>query len=105
VDRQHPHANDQILDDQWLGILLETGVVGFVGWLLLLLRPIRRLGRAAKDDDSDRGWLCVALAASLATYAVGMLTFDAFAFIQVNFLLFIVLGLAVAVLAAEPASD
>jgi O-antigen ligase len=101
VDRAHP--SDQILDDQWLGILLETGIVGFVGWLMLLLRPIRRLGRAAKDDDSDRGWLCAALAASLVTYAVGMITFDAFAFIQVNFVLFILLGLAVATLAAEPA--
>jgi hypothetical protein len=103
VDRQHPRPSEQILDDQWLGILLETGIVGFAGWVLLLLRPIRRLGRGAKEDDSDRGWLFVALAASLATYAVGMLTFDAFAFIQANFLLFILLGLAVAALAARPA--
>jgi O-antigen ligase len=105
VDRQHPRASDQILDNQWLGILLETGIVGFVGWLLLLLRPIRRLGRAAKEDDSDQGWLYVAFAASLTSYAVGMLTFDAFAFIQASFVLFILLGLSVAALAARPASD
>jgi O-antigen ligase len=105
VDRAHPRPSDQILDDQWLGILLETGLVGFVGWLMLLLRPIRRLGRAAKEDDSDRGWLCVALAASLATYAIGMFTFDAFAFIQVSFIVFILLGLAVATLAAKPADE
>jgi len=105
VDRQRPRASDQILDNQWLGILLETGIVGFVGWLLLLLRPIRRLGRAAKEDDSDQGWLYVAFAASLTSYAVGMLTFDAFAFIQVSFVVFIVLGLSVAALAARPASD
>jgi O-antigen ligase len=105
VDRRHPRPSDQILDDQWLGILLETGMVGFFGWMLLLLRPIRRLGRAAKEDDSDRGWLYVALAASLATYAVGMVTFDAFAFIQVSFILFILLGLAVAALAARSATD
>ena len=103
VDKTHP--SDQILDDQWLGILLETGLVGFVGWLMLLLRPIRRLGRAAKEDDSDRAWLCVALAASLATYVIGMFTFDAFAFIQVSFILFILLGLAVATLAATSADE
>ena len=105
VDRKHSRASDQILDDQWLGILLETGIVGFVGWLMLLLRPIRRLGRAAKEDDSDQGWLYVAFAASLTSYVVGMLTFDAFAFIQVSFVLFIVLGLSSAALAARPAVD
>jgi len=105
VDRQRLRPSDQILDNQWLGILLETGVVGFVGWLILLLRPIRRLGRAAKEDDSDQGWLYVAFAASLTSYVVGMLTFDAFAFVQVSFVLFIVLGLSVAALAARPASD
>ena len=103
VDRAHP--SDQILDDQWLGILLETGIVGFVGWLMLLLRPIRRLGRAAKDDDSDHGWLCTALAASLITFGVGMVTFDAFAFVQVSLILFILLGLAVATLAVKPADE
>jgi O-antigen ligase len=103
VDRTHP--SDQILDDQWLGILLETGLVGFIGWLMLLLRPIRRLGRAAKEDDSDRGWLCVALAASLGTYVIGMFTFDAFAFIQVSFIVFILLGLSVATLAAKPTAN
>ena len=102
VDRAHP--SDQILDDQWLGILLETGLVGFVGWVMLLLRPIRRLGRAAKEDDSDRGWLCAALAASLITYGIGMITFDAFAFIQVSFIFFILLGLSVSTLAAKQAA-
>ena len=72
---------------------------------MLLLRPIRRLGRAAKEDDSDRGWLCVALAASLATYVIGMFTFDAFAFIQVSFIVFILLGLSVATLAAKSADE
>ena len=103
VDRTHP--SDQILDDQWLGILLETGLVGFIGWLMLLLRPIRRLARAARGDDSDHAWLCAALAASLITYGIGMITFDAFAFIQVSFILFILLGLAVATLAAKSADE
>ena len=35
-----------------------------------------------------------ALAASLTAFAVGMLTFDAFAFIQVTFVAFILLGFA-----------
>lgn len=92
------NENARILDNQWLGTLLETGVLGVLGWAWLLARFVRRSGKAAKLDDSPRGWLLVALAASVASFAVGMLTYDAFAFIQVTFLLFILVGLGVATL-------
>ena len=93
VDGEDPNA--QILDNQWLKSLLEMGAVGAISILWLFLRAIRRLGRRAKlDHDPRSGWLCVALAASITAFAVGMLTFDAFAFIQVTFLLFILLGFA-----------
>ena len=93
VDGENPNA--QILDNQWLKSLLEIGAVGAISILWLFLRAIRRLAhRAKRDDDPRTGWLCVALTASITAFAVGMLTFDAFAFIQVTFLLFIVLGFA-----------
>ena len=90
-----------IFDDQWLGTLLSTGIVGFVGWLWLFARAIRRFGREAKRDESERGWLLTAITAGIAAYGVGMLTFDAFAFIQVTFLLFILVGLGSVVVQAE----
>ena len=95
-----PKAN--ILDNQWLGTLLETGIVGFFGWLWFFVRVVRRFGKEAKKDDSDRGWLLVALAAGVAAFGVGMFTYDAFAFIQVTFLLFIFVGLGSALLAERP---
>jgi O-antigen ligase len=95
-----PQAN--VLDDQWLQTLLETGVVGFFGWLWLFCRAVRRFGAEAKRDDSERGWLLTALAAGVAAYAVGMMTYDAFAFIQVTFLLFIFVGLGASLLAERP---
>ena len=87
-------ANAHILDDQWLKTLLETGLLGFSAWLWLFTRSVRRLGRAAKEDQSDEGFLFVAFAASVAAFAFGMLLYDAFSFIQVTFLLFIVLALS-----------
>lgn len=94
--------NAQILDDQWLKTLLETGLVGAFAWLWLFTRSIRRLSRTAKDDRSETGLLFVALAASITAFAIGMVLFDAFAFIQVTFILFILLGLgSVAVNARE----
>ena len=87
----------QILDNQWLTTLLEIGAVGVLGLLWLFCRAIRRLARKARSDLGPEGWLATALAAALASFAVGMLTFDAFAFIQVTFLAFIMLGFSVVV--------
>ncbi len=99
-------SNACILDNQWLGTLLDLGVVGALAWLWLFLAVLHRLGGAGKHDPSPLGWLAVAVAASVTAYAVAMLTFDAFSFIQVTFLLFIVLGIGAAILRGlEPAPE
>jgi polysaccharide biosynthesis protein PslJ len=95
-------SNACILDNQWLGTLLETGVIGFFGWLWFFARVVRRFGAEAKNDDSARGWLLASIAAGVAAYAAGMLTYDAFSFIQVTYLLFIFVGLGSALLAERP---
>jgi O-antigen ligase len=99
VDGENPNA--QILDNQWLGSLLETGLLGVFAIAWLFWRAVRRLGRAAKRNPTPEGSLFVAIAASIAAFAVGMLTFDAFAFIQVTFFLFILLACAAAALVIE----
>jgi hypothetical protein len=91
-----PHPNAFILDDQWLGSLLETGLAGVIGWVWLFRRFVRRLAQEAKEDDSERGWALVAIAAAVSAYAVGMFTYDAFSFIQVTFLLYVLLGIGAA---------
>jgi hypothetical protein len=88
-----PDPNACVLDDQWLSTALETGLVGLFAWAWLFARYLRRLGAAAKDDRSERGWLLTALCASSIAFMLGMLTFDAFSFIQVTFVLFILLAL------------
>jgi hypothetical protein len=88
--------NACILDDQWLATLLEIGAIGLVAWLWLFVRFARMMGREARLDRSPRGWLFVGLSASVTSYAFGMLTFDAFSFIQVTFFLFLFLGLGCA---------
>ena len=94
----------QILDDQWLGMLLEMGAAGVLGFLWLFAAAVRRLARSARAKPGIDGWLPTSLAASLIAFGVGMLTFDAFAFIQVMLLAFVMLGLtAIATRPAEPA--
>jgi hypothetical protein len=101
-DTRVPVPNAPILDDQWLGILVETGVVGTFAVAWLFLRSLRRMGGAAKRDMSARGWLLAATTASTAGYAVGMFFYDSFEFVQVTFLLFIVLGLGAAAALSPP---
>jgi len=97
-----PLPNGPILDDGWLGILLETGIVGTFMLFWLFVRAIAQMGGAARGDRSPRGWLLVATTAAVAGFAIGMFTYDAFSFIQVTFLLFIVLGLGAATRLSKP---
>ena len=98
--------NALILDDQWLKTLIETGLVGALAWAWLFVRFIRRAGRESKRDPTDRGWLLAALTASTAAFAVAMIFFDAFSFVQVTFMLFVLLALGAVTLreGAAPAA-
>lgn len=102
VNFADPNAQARVFDDQWLGTLTGTGAFGIIAWLWFFVRAIRRFGAEAKEDQSDRGWLLASIAAGVAAYAVGMLTFDAFSFIQVTFLLFMLIALGSALLAERP---
>jgi O-antigen ligase len=84
----------QILDDQWLVTIVETGVLGAVAWLWLLLGIIRRLRRAAAVERSPQGWLLTSLTASIASFGAGMFFFDAFAFIQATVVFFLLVAIA-----------
>ena len=95
ADPNNPNANGLILDDQWLGLLLDAGLVGAVAFLWLFVRSYRRLAKGARATEGPDGWLLAGLAASIAAFAIGMVTFDAFSFVQATFLLFVLIGLSV----------
>jgi O-antigen ligase len=85
-------SNACVLDNQWLGTLIDVGLIGAVAWLWLFLAVLRRLGKAAREDRSRNGWLLVAVTASITAYAVGMATYDALGFTQVTLLFFVILA-------------
>ena len=95
-------AKARILDNQWLGLLLEVGMLGLLAWAWFFAGFIRRAARAAKEDHSDRGWMLVGLTAAVFAYAIGMLTFDAFAFVQSVFILFILVAFGTVLLRVRP---
>lgn len=96
VTDRGPKQNSLILDNQWLSTLLETGYAGVLGWVWLFVRFVRRTSAAARADAAEQSWLFTAFAASIAGFAIGMLTYDAFSFIQVTFFAYLVVALGAA---------
>ena len=86
--------NARILDDEWLGQLLELGAVGFLALMWLYIRTVQA-PRAARETRRQRGGLAGGGArGGDRAYALGMLTYDAFSFTQVTFLAFVLIGIS-----------
>ncbi len=88
-----------ILDNQYLGILIEAGILGLLAVLLLFVTALRSASRAARmaADDLDRE-ITRALVAGCAAGATSLAFFDTFAFPQSAGMVFLLLGLAGAAL-------
>jgi O-antigen ligase len=83
----------RILDNQYLGLLIEAGIVGLVAFLALLVTALvvaLRLSRTLLDP-SDRS-LARSLMATIACAALSCATFDVFGFPQVSGMLFFAIG-------------
>ncbi len=92
-----------IFDDQYMNSLVSIGAVGLLavlwfvwGSVVVLLQRARRAARPQAD-------LVVACAAAAAAFGVGMLTFDAFSFVQSTLIFFVLVALGLAASREKPA--
>lgn len=84
-----------ILDNGYLGLLIEGGVLGLLGLLAVILAGALAARRAATwSSDPDDQQLARAVMASILAGAAGLAFFDTFAFPQSAGGLFLMLGLA-----------
>jgi O-antigen ligase len=84
-----------LLDNQYLGTLIELGAFGLVALLGMFVTGIVA-ARAARRRGGDERWreLGQCLAASVAVCLVSFVTFDAFAFPMASAMTFLMLGCA-----------
>ena len=83
----------RILDNQYLGLLIELGFIGLTVTLSFLLISLFTGWMTFRTStDPVRGSLARSLTAGVAAGAAGFATFDAFAFPQVPTLLFLLIG-------------
>jgi hypothetical protein len=87
------NANGRLLDDQWLGLLIDTAA-GVLAVACIVVRFARQQFALARVILGPPGYLPLAWASSVITFAVGLFTFDSFSFAQVTFL-FMILGIGV----------
>jgi polysaccharide biosynthesis protein PslJ len=98
----NPLRNSPILDNQWLGIFLDIGLLGLIAWVWLIVRVARRLGHVAKTRGSPDGLVAAGLVASITGFAVAMVTYDSLAFVQETLIFWVCLALAASMIAANP---
>jgi hypothetical protein len=81
-------------------------VLGVVGILVLLLVPFVRLAGLSRraDVDPDRQDLALAAALGILGYAVSLVFFDAFSFIQTLLMFFVLLAIGSWLLTGDRAS-
>lgn len=96
-------AHYRFLDNEWLGRIIETGVIGAVAYLLLILAVIRVAHRAGRVKDPVRRSVAVSVVAAAVVYAVTNTLFDALAFPQAPYMFFFVAALATVALDAPGA--
>jgi O-antigen ligase len=90
-----PGPND-LLDNQYLGTIVETGFVGLAGLLLVFIVAFMcaRGARRVCGPDRDTAELAQALAGSVAGCAVYFATFDALSFPMARGVTFVLVGCA-----------
>jgi hypothetical protein len=85
-------GNGIILDNQYLLQIAETGVIGLVGLLMLLMSAGAAAVGRIRGPTTERG-LWVAAAGAVVGFAIMCATFDALRFAQATALLMVVVGL------------
>jgi O-antigen ligase len=98
----NPLRNAPILDNQWLGLFLDVGLLGLAGWAWLIARVVRRLGHLARNRGSPDSLLAAGFVACIVGFAVAMFTYDSLAFLQETIVFWMLVALAGTLIAVHP---
>jgi polysaccharide biosynthesis protein PslJ len=86
-----------IFDDQYMNSLVSIGALGLIGVVWFVWGSAIALLRTARRRLSTEGDLIAACAVALVGFGAGMLTFDAFSFVQCTLIFFVIAALGLRV--------
>jgi hypothetical protein len=84
----------RVLDNQYLGLLVETGFIGLGAYILVLLTVLCVAHPVIRSGDPIRGPPALAAAAGAVAFGVSNALFDVLAFPQAPYIFFFLAGLA-----------
>ena len=82
-----------IFDDQYLNSLVSIGLLGLIGVLWFVWGAVVGMVREARRPTGPTSDLVAACAVACAGFGAGMLTFDAFSFVQCTLIFFVIAAL------------
>jgi O-antigen ligase len=85
----------RLLDNQYLALLIETGVLGLAAYVAMMLAILLTAHRIIRSGDSSRAPPALAIAGAAAAFIVSGALFDVLAFAQVPYLFFLLAALVV----------
>ena len=98
-----------VLDNEYLGRLMERGVVGLVSFVALLVVGIAAAAiatrRALREGDRASVDLYASLAASLAALATISTILDISGFLQISTLMYVLIGVSIALVTPRTSDD
>ena len=98
----YDHRRYRALDNQYLGLLVETGSLGVAAYLLMVVGVGAVAHSVIKSRDPVRGPPALAIAAAAVAFGVASAFYDVLAFPHVPYLFLFMAGLAVACAAGRP---
>ncbi len=98
-----PHKY-RILDNEYLGLLITTGLIGVLAYLAIFASMMSTAHRTIRGPDPRRASLALAAFASVGVVALASALFDVLSFPHVPYLLLFVAGMIVALREPTPAT-
>jgi O-antigen ligase len=92
----------RLLDNQYLALLIETGVLGVAAYVAMMLAILLTAHRIIRSGDSSRAPPALAIAGAAAAFIVCNALFDVLAFAQVPYLFFLLAALVVVLAQGAP---
>jgi O-antigen ligase len=97
-DGERPSQSSIIFDNQYMTTLVLTGLFGFLALVCFLVVTASKLLNGAFERRGPEGDFLACCGLATAGFAVGIFFFDAFSFVQVTLVYFVIAALGLRVL-------
>jgi hypothetical protein len=97
----YEHTNHRVLDNDLLMRVVETGIIGLVAFVLMIVLVIGSAAPIIRRRDKEWAPVALSVAAASGAFLVMSVLFDVMSFPHTPYILMVMLGFLAAIIAAE----